>query len=231
MNKPRPFFYCLCCIVVLPCGQAIAQDIKIEPCSFNGGQRQESASASNKGLVLYNPSNGNKTICVRAQNTGALCSITENGIGPVKLGMTLLDAKQAFPMATFSRGSDGEGVALVNVTTKESLVMVLFAGDIDRDKPIDWSKRISFMETFSPKCATRLGVHPGSLVSDTERLYGKIQKIVRSEIESRQYARFKNQPRGMIFRIDYSGVFQEGQPETIRYRPDAHVSSIAIEAR
>jgi hypothetical protein len=275
MIKPRSFFYLLCCFAVLPLGRAIAQDIKIQPCSFNGGRWIQtryvpegrgfkldwsdgpkmtytleksgdtaqyatdslggkwrySKSTGNDGLVLFNSANGNKIVCAQAKDAGALYTITENGIGPVMLGMTLLEAKRAFPKATFSRGTDGEGVALVNVSTKDSQVMVLFAGERDRDKPINWSKQISSIEAFSSNCSTRLGVRPGSLVAETEKQYGKVIKIVRSEIEARQFAEFKNQPRGMIFRIDYSGFFVEGQAETVRYHPDAKIYSIAIEVR
>jgi hypothetical protein len=112
-------------------------------------------------LKVTDLTNGNSIICAQAHNAGALYAITENGIGPVKLGMTLLEAKRAFPKATFSRGSDGEGVALVNVSTNESQVMVLFAGEEDKDKPINWSKRISSIETFSSNSSTSLGVRPG----------------------------------------------------------------------
>jgi hypothetical protein len=38
MRKPRSFFYLLCCLAVLPWGRAIAQDVKIQPCSLNGGR-------------------------------------------------------------------------------------------------------------------------------------------------------------------------------------------------
>jgi len=275
MNKRRAFLYLLCSFAVLPLGRAYAQDVKIQPCSFNGGrwiptryvpegrgfrldwsdgpkmtytlvkpdgitqyasdslggQWRYDASARDEGFTLYNLSNGNRIVCAQAQNAGALYAITENGIGPVKLGMTLLEAKQAFPKASFRRGSDGEGVALVNVSTNESRVMVLFAGEDNRNKPINWSKRISSIEAFSSNYSTRLGVRPGSLVAETEKQYGKVLKIVKSEIEARQYAEFKNQPRGMIFRINYSGVFTEGQMETVKYRPDAKIYSIAIQSR
>jgi len=275
MNQQRSFFYLLCCFAVLPWGRAIAQDIKIQPCSFNGGRWIQTryvpegrgfkldwsdgpkmtytfakpnditqkvtdslgekwgynASTENEGFTLSNLTNGNRIICAQAQNAGALYTITANGIGPVKLGMTLLEAKRAFPKATFSRGSDGEGVALVNVSTKESQVMVLFADEEDRNKPINWSKKISSIETFSSNCSTSLGVRPGGLVSEAEKQYGKVLKIIMSEIEARQFAEFKNQPKGMIFRIDYSGVFAEGQSETLRYRPDAKIYSITIQAR
>ena len=273
MNQQRSFFYLLCCFTVLPWGRAIAQDIKIQPCSFNGGRWIQTryvpegrgfkldwsdgpkmtytlakpddttqqvtdslggkwrfnVSAGNEGFTLSNLINGNRIVCARAQNVGALYTITQNGIGPVKLGMTLLEAKRAFPKAIFSRGSDGEGVALVNVSTKESQVMVLFAGEEDRNKPINWSKRISSIETFSPNCSTSLGVRPGGLVAEAEKQYGKVLKIIMSEIEARQFVEFKNQPRGMVFRIDYSGVFAEGQSETLRYRPDAKIYSITIQ--
>ena len=275
MNQQRSFFYWLCCFAVLPWGRAIAQDITIQPCSFNGGRwiqtryvpegrgfkldwangpkmtyilakpddttQQVTDSLGGKwrynkstgdgGFTLYNAANGNRIICAQAQNAGELYSITENGIGPIKLGMTLLEAKRAFPKATFSRGSDGEGVALVNVNTKESQVMVLYAGEEYRDKPINWSKRISSIETFSSHCSTKLGVRPGGLVAEAEKQYGKVRKIIMSEIEARQFVEFKNQPRGMIFRIDYSGVFAAGQSETLRFRPDAKIYSIAIQAR
>jgi hypothetical protein len=275
MKQQRSFFYLLCCFALLPCSRAIAQDIKIQPCSFNGGKWIQTRyvpegrgfkldwsdgpkmtytlakpddttqqvtdslggkwrynkSTGNEGFSLSNLANGNRIVCARAQNVGALCAITENGIGPVKLGMTLLEAKQAFPNATFSRGSDGEGVALVNVITKETQVMVLFADEEDRNKPINWSKRISSIETFSSNCSTSLGVRPGGLVAEAEKQYGKVLKIIMSEIEARQFAEFKHQPRGMIFRIDYSGIFAEGQSETLRYRPDAKIYSIALQAR
>jgi len=273
MKKQRSFFYLLLSFAMFPSGQAIAQDIKIYPCSFNGGrwiqtryvpegrgfmldwadgpkmtytlvkpddttqQATDSLggkwrynkSTGNEGFTLHNLTNGNSIICAQAQNAGALYTITENGIGPVKLGMTLLEAKRAFPKATFSRGSDGEGVALVNVSTKESQVMVLFADEEDRNKPINWSKRISSIETFSSNCSTSLGVRPGGLVAEAEKQYGKVRKIIMSEIEARQFVEFKNQPRGMIFRIDYSGVFAKGQSETVRYRPDAKIYSITIQ--
>jgi hypothetical protein len=38
MNQQRSFFYLLCCFAVLPWSRASAQDIKIQPCSFNGGR-------------------------------------------------------------------------------------------------------------------------------------------------------------------------------------------------
>jgi len=275
MNKPRPFFHLLCCFAVLPWGQAIAQNINIQSCSFNGGrwiqtryinegrkfrldwsdgpkmtytltrpgddtqqaldslggQWRYKASTANGGLTLYNPTNGNRIVCIQAKNSKELYSITEAGIGPIKLGMTLSEAKQALPTASFSRTWDGDGVAQIVVKTKGSTMMVLFVGEADPSKPVNWSKKITSIATFSPNYSTNRGVHPGSLVVETEKQYGKVTRIVESEIESRQFVEFQNQPRGMIFRIDYSGIFKKGQPETVNYRPDAKILSITISAR
>jgi hypothetical protein len=38
MKKLRSFFYLLSCFALFPSGQALAQDITIQPCSFNGGR-------------------------------------------------------------------------------------------------------------------------------------------------------------------------------------------------
>jgi len=196
-----------------------------------GGQWDVKTTPENGGLSLYNPSNSNRIVCAQAHGDTAICTITENGIGPITLGMTLLEARRAFPGATFSRGEDGDGVALIDVSVKKSAVLTLFAGEQDKNSPINWSKKIAFIRTSSPSCSTRLGVRPGSLVAEAEKRYGRVFKIVKSEIESREFARFKNQPKGLIFQLDYSGVFKDGQYETVSYRPEAKILSIAIEAR
>ncbi len=79
------------------------------------------------------------------QSAGEQYTITENGIGSVKLAMTLFETKQAFPEATFSQGSDGAGAALVNVGTKESMVIALFADKRDAGRPINGLKIFSFI--------------------------------------------------------------------------------------
>jgi len=38
MNQHRLFFYLLGCLALFPSGQAIKQDVRIQPCSFNGGR-------------------------------------------------------------------------------------------------------------------------------------------------------------------------------------------------
>jgi len=116
--------------------------------------------------------------------------------------MTLQQARDAMPAAQFKRTSDGEGVALVEITFAPGSSAIVYAGEDNPDAPIDWKKKISMMETFSGAFHTGEGAHPRSPVADVEKLYGKVTSTDTSEIESRQYVKFERQPAGLTFRVD-----------------------------
>jgi hypothetical protein len=119
-------------------------------------------------------------------------------------------------------------VALVAVTLAPDATIVLWAEEDDADDAIDWSKKIVNIETFSPAFHTSAGIHPGSLVTDAERVYGKTKAIMLSEIESRQYITFEAQPAWVTFRLDYTGIFEGDSRTTTAYSPGAKIHSIAI---
>ena len=155
--------------------------------------------------------------------------ISESGIGPIRLGMTLEQARGAARTATFERSSDGEGAPLVAVALAPGATITLWADEENADAAIDWSKKIENIETFSPAFHTSAGIHPGSLVTDVERAYGKTKAIMLSEIESRQYITFEAQPAWVRFRLDYTGIFEGDSRTTTAYSPGAKIHSIAIE--
>ena len=154
--------------------------------------------------------------------------ISATSVGPIRLGMTLDEARRAAPAAVFQRASDGEGAALVEAALAPGATMMLWAGEDDADATVDWSKRIENIETFSPAFHTASGVHPGSLVADVERVYGGTRAITLSEIESRQYIEFESQPSWLRFRLDYTGIFQGEGRTTKEYSPGAKIHSLAI---
>ena len=156
------------------------------------------------------------------------CLVDSTGISPIRLGMSLDDARSALPQATFARASDGDGAALVSVTLGGEAVMTLSANEDDAEAPIDWSKAIQSIETFNPSCGTAEGIRPGSLVVDVERILGKTTEIMRSEIEQREYITFARRPAGLVFRIDYTGVFPAGASRTTTFDPNAKLLSIAV---
>jgi hypothetical protein len=107
--------------------------------------------------------------------------------------------------------------------------VIAYTGEEDPSSPVDTTKPIRSLETMTPGFQTAVGIHPGSLVSDAESVYGRITRIEKSEIESREFIMFTNQPTGMTFRLDNgSGVFDEGSVTTTRLVPRARIFSILV---
>lgn len=154
--------------------------------------------------------------------------ISARGIGPIRLGMTLDEARKALPHAEFERTSDGEGIALIALRIGGESIMVLYAGEGDPESPINWSRSIEQIETFSSKCVTADGVRKGTLIADAERVYGKTKSILRSEIEAREHITFEDHPEELLFRIDYTGDFPAGSRTTTKYKPGAKIFSIKV---
>ena len=149
-------------------------------------------------------------------------------MGGVRLGMTLDDARRALPGVVFERRSDGDGAALVGVALGKDDELVLWADEDDPGRPIDWSRPIVTIMTFSAAFHTREGVHAGSLVTDVIPIFGPVLEISVSDIESRQFVTFERQPAWLTFRLDYSGLFPPGARSTTRFRPGAKVLGIVI---
>jgi hypothetical protein len=179
------------------------------------------------------------SMTVSGQPAGNQKLITAHAAGPVKLGMTVAQVRQAVKPMTLSRTSDGEGIALVAVSLSkkqapaksddERMVMTLYAGEEDPDAPVDEKAKIKMAEVWDKSFKTSRGVHVGMLLRDVEKLYGKVKRIVISEIESREYATFTNQPAGITFRVSYdAGKYEPGKQSTTRYNPGACVYSIII---
>jgi len=154
--------------------------------------------------------------------------ITASAMGQVRLTMTLNEVRRALPDASFRRTSDGDGAALVEIAFGQGTSLSVWADEDDPATPIDWSKRIVTIETFSAAFHTREGIHPGSLVTEVASLLGPVREIVKSEIESREYITFARQPRALTFRLDYTGIFSPGLRHTTAFAPGAKIWSIAI---
>jgi hypothetical protein len=154
--------------------------------------------------------------------------ISRAGIGGVRLGMTLAEARRALPTATFARATDGDGVALIKVTLAPEQALTLWADEDDPAAAIDWTKTVRTIETFSSAFRTAEGVHPGAAVSEVESVYGTTRMIEMSEIESRQYIFFARQPDYLTLRLNYTGIFRDGARSTTEVGPDAKIMSIAV---
>ncbi len=155
--------------------------------------------------------------------------ITDKSVGEIQLGMTIAEARKAMSDAEFSRTSDGDGVALISVKRGDVQLMTLYANEEDREKPINEDSRIVNIEVWDSQFQTAEGVHPKMKLSEVEKIYGKVTKIIKSEIESREFAECTNQPKGLLFRLESGdGIYPEGQRETKRYAPQAAILSITV---
>lgn len=154
--------------------------------------------------------------------------VSQQGIGPVQIGMTLDQVAKTWPGVSFHRTSDGDGLALVEIRAPLERVMIAFSDEEDVNAPVARNRKIIFLETFDPLMATAEGVHPGSPVEEVEKVYGRRQRVTLSEIESRQFIEFANQPSWLTLRLDYTGIFEEGQRKTTQVEANAKIFSMAV---
>ncbi|HAT30852.1 MAG TPA: hypothetical protein DCW29_08390 [Janthinobacterium sp.] len=163
------------------------------------------------------------------------CFITPTGMGPIRIGMTLAQAKAALPMARFKRSATGDGVPMVSVLVgragdEAGELMDLSADEDDPDKPINWKRKISVIDTRNPACKTAEGVGPGMLAKKVEKIFGPTKEIELTEIESREYIEFKKQPRTLFFQLDNKGIYAKGKNRTRRFEPDASLFKVGVAA-
>ncbi len=162
--------------------------------------------------------------------------ITTQSAGAARIGMTVAAARKALKGYALKRASDGDGVALIAVMQGKKVMMTLYAGEEDPQAPIRERAVIELIEVTDTGFATSAGVRPGMLVSKVERRYGKLKEIVRSEIESREYAEFSTAPAGMSFRLlatsgSEAGRYKPGTSRTSTFAPTAYLYSVIISKR
>jgi hypothetical protein len=105
----------------------------------------------------------------------------------------------------------------------------VYTGEEDTSAAVDLGKPIISIETMTPGFQTSQLIHAGSLVRDAESVYGKVVKVEKSEIESREYVTFAQQLPNMTFRLDHgSGVFEPGSSITTQLKPRSRIFSITV---
>lgn len=158
--------------------------------------------------------------------------ITANSAGGIELWMTVADARVAMPGATFERVSDGEGIALISVFVDGAEQFSLYAGEEDPESAIDMNASIESIQVMGDKYATAKGVKVGMSAIDVEAKFGKVTEVMSSEIESREYATFSNQPPGLLIQLwsetGTAGVYADGEMTTTKLSEGAKVHSITV---
>ncbi len=123
--------------------------------------------------------------------------ISEDGIGPANLGMTLGDLKAVLPPDTeYVVESpfivDFDAIA-VNQGDDTQFYLLYLAGESFTDDDV-----IQGVLTTNPAYKTAAGVGVGTPIQDAEILYGKATLSYNLANESREYVRFDNHPAGNL---------------------------------
>lgn len=159
--------------------------------------------------------------------------ITGNSAGKIRIGMTVAKARKAMKGFRLIRGSDGEGIYLVDVMTGRKSLMTLYAGDSDQQEKINERAKIEQIQVWDSRFRTYSGIHPDLLIKDAEKKLGRIQQVELTQIEQREYATFLKQPKGIEFRVggtgDYVGVYSFPSTTSTLYRTGSTILGIIID--
>ncbi len=157
------------------------------------------------------------------------CEIDSNSIAGIPLGITLAQVRQQFPNAVLTPLQDAEGIQFTSIKITPEIEIFAYT---DGNQANHDDSPITYMDTASRVCKTAAGVHPFMELAQAEKIYGAVQQIVMSEIESRQTAEFDQQPPELSFRIDDSGAFDATDTElpkiTTDYQEGAKIQSIEV---
>lgn len=156
------------------------------------------------------------------------CQITDVGIGRVRPGMTLRDARLAVPQATFERSEAIDDVAVIEAWIgKEEILHSELAGNFPTGDLSD-SIQLRSLETYNKRCTDESGIGPGTSLQDAAERLGGLKEIVRDD-QKRQFAVFRNQAKGRWYRISYSGIFAENSPRrTMQFQADASIIGVGV---
>lgn len=157
------------------------------------------------------------------------CTITGQSIGPLRLGMSLAQAREAWPAAVFKRDSGLDDIVVLLVEVQGQVLAVSEVGYDLPPGPLPAATQLLDLSTYHPWCRDARDVGPGTLLSTAARSYGGLEEIVRSDVEQREYARFRQEPASMHFRVDYKSIFSAPtQRRTTSYQPDARVLGVEL---
>jgi hypothetical protein len=163
--------------------------------------------------------------CLTAQNSG--CLIQSKQAGPVRVGMTIDSARKALSEATLKLSKDADHMTILTVARGGERTMDLYP---DADEPRTERAAIIVIRVYDPQCATADGVHPGAPLAEVEKRYGKLIRLERTEVESREYAEFEKLPSWLDVQAGHgeAGLYAKGKRCAYRYAPGAKVESLWV---
>ncbi|MGD2183431.1 hypothetical protein [Lusitaniella coriacea] len=171
-------------------------------------------------------------------STSETHTISAEGIGEARVGMTLGELKQKLAQ----KADFGEEIPLM---VDFNAIAVSQNGEIQyyilsfASEPLTDSDPIPFLMTNNPKYLTEEGIGPSVAIAKAEEAYGKATLNYNTDNESREYIQFANPPAdNLSFRSDGSsedfvGIYGESTDgsyyETTEYKEDATIESVMVD--
>jgi hypothetical protein len=172
--------------------------------------------------------------CLAAPAPDAACLIQQDSVGAVRIGMTVAQVRQALRGVTLRASQDGDGAALLELirdgvnTSLRPPEMDLYT---DAETDINESSKIVLIRIFDTRCSTREGVHPGMRVGEAAKRFGRLKRILLTEIESREYAEFERMPDWLEIQVgdEQVGIYAPGKRCTTNFSPSARINSLWVQ--
>ncbi len=163
--------------------------------------------------------------CLAAQTSS--CLVRSGQVGPLRVGMTIAKARQALRGTRFERILDADHMTVLKVFRNGMRTMDIYPND---EGNFTERATIDLIHVYDPACATAGGVHPGSPLSEVEKRFGKLLRLERTEVDSREYAEFEKQPNWMDVQVGFgdAGRYARGKRCAYQYAPQAKVESLWI---
>ncbi len=141
--------------------------------------------------------------------------------------MTLNQATQVLHGATFQPAEDADHMPILTVMRDGTRVMDLFT---DVDEPRKDRAKIELIRVYDSKCVTAEGVHPGMPLAEVEKRYGKLLRLERTDVDSREYAEFEKLPNWIDLQAGNgeAGVYPKNMRCASAYVPTAKVESLWV---
>jgi hypothetical protein len=160
-----------------------------------------------------------------AQSSG--CLIQADSVGPVHNGMTVAQVRQTLRGVTLRASQDGDGLPVMQVVRNGLHTMDLYVG---ADGALAERSKIDMIRVFDAACATRDGVHPGMPLAEVVKRYGRLKRLMVTEIESREYADFEKLPSWLLIQVGngQAGIYPQGKRCTSNYSSSAHIASLWV---
>jgi hypothetical protein len=141
--------------------------------------------------------------------------------------------RRELPTASFTRTTDGDGMALIEVQEGGELSLIVYAGEEDSQAPLNEGAEVEVIWAYGKRYKTAHGVCPGMHLAEAATIYGSPVELSMSELEMREYVDFPNQPEGISFRattraVGIAGRYPDGMRRTNNFEPSAIIGSIII---